>query len=136
LQQLTSLNLYDPPVNLLVLSACQTAVGDREAELGFSGLAVRTGVKSALASLWSVSDEGTLVLMSNFYAYLREKPLKVGALRQAQLAMLSGETRWENGSLKVLDQQIPVSSGLAQLGERDLSHPYYWSGFTLVGSPW
>jgi CHAT domain-containing protein len=57
----------DPPVDLLVLSACQTAIGDKEAELGFAGLAVQAGVKSVLASLWSVSDEGTLGLMTEFY---------------------------------------------------------------------
>ncbi|MFZ9739429.1 MAG: CHAT domain-containing protein, partial [Prochlorotrichaceae cyanobacterium] len=58
---------FSPAVELLVLSACRTAVGDINSELGFAGLAVQTGVKSALASLWYVSDAGTLALMSELY---------------------------------------------------------------------
>ena len=59
-----------PRVELLVLSACRTALGDEQAELGFGGLAVASGVKSALASLWYVSDQGTLGLMTEFYSQL------------------------------------------------------------------
>ncbi|MFZ9740182.1 MAG: CHAT domain-containing protein, partial [Prochlorotrichaceae cyanobacterium] len=59
------------PVELLVLSACRTALGNEEAELGFAGLAVQAGVKTSLASLWYVSDEGTLGLMTEFYRQLR-----------------------------------------------------------------
>ena len=58
-------------MNLLVLSACSTALGDEDAELGFAGLAVASGARSALASLWEVSDEGTLGLMTEFYRLLR-----------------------------------------------------------------
>jgi CHAT domain-containing protein len=65
LNQLSELGWNNPAVELLVLSACRTALGDEQAELGFAGLAVQAGVKSAIASLWSVSDEGTLGLMTS-----------------------------------------------------------------------
>ncbi|NEO88412.1 MAG: CHAT domain-containing protein, partial [Spirulina sp. SIO3F2] len=75
----------EPEVELLVLSACETALGDVDAELGFAGLAVQAGVKSALASLWQVSDLGTLALMNQFYGQLGDPAvtIKAEALRQA-----------------------------------------------------
>ena len=58
LDELPTLKLTDPLVELLVLSSCRTALGDPQAELGFAGLAIKAGVKSALGSLWYVSDAG------------------------------------------------------------------------------
>ncbi|NEP12852.1 MAG: CHAT domain-containing protein [Symploca sp. SIO2C1] len=136
LDRLRELALNNPPVNLLVLSACKTALGDKEAELGFAGLAVLAGVKSALGSLWSVSDDGTLALMGGFYHNLGESRFKTEALRQAQLAMLKGEIRLEEGQLVYGDQKIPLPAELGQLGDHDLTHPYYWSAFTIIGNPW
>ncbi|XFA73208.1 CHAT domain-containing protein [Thermosynechococcaceae cyanobacterium Okahandja] len=109
LKNLPTLNLGRPPVELLVLSACQTALGDQDAELGFAGLALQSGAKSALASLWSVSDAGTLALMQAFYRHLQTAPTKADALQQAQLDLLRGS---------------------------DFKAPYFWSGFTLIGAPW
>jgi CHAT domain-containing protein len=126
----------DPPVDLLVLSACQTAIGDKDAELGFAGLAVQAGVKSVLASLWSVSDEGTLGLMTEFYRDLKTAPIKAEALRQAQLAMLKGQVRLEAGQLHSLRGSISLPPALAALENENLSHPYYWAAFTVIGSPW
>ncbi|NEP09316.1 MAG: CHAT domain-containing protein [Symploca sp. SIO2C1] len=136
LDQMRELGFHNPQVELLVLSACRTALGDPEAELGFAGLAVLAGVKSALGSLWYVSDEGTLGFMSNFYQQLQSAPIKAEALRQTQLAMLRGEVRLENGKLVSSDRTIPLSPELQNLGDKDLTHPYYWSAFTLIGSPW
>ncbi|MEA5468711.1 CHAT domain-containing protein [Spirulina sp. 06S082] len=136
LDRLRELNLNNPATELLVLSACRTALGDAEAELGFAGLAVAAGVKSALGSLWYVSDEGTLALMGGFYDYLRDAPIKVEALRQAQLAMLRGETRLAGGNIFISDTSFPLTPELAELGDLDFRHPYFWSGFTLIGSPW
>lgn len=68
----------------MVLSACRTAIGDKQAELGFGGLAVQSGVKSAVACLWYVSDAGTLALISEFYPQLKTAPIKAEALRPAQ----------------------------------------------------
>jgi filamentous hemagglutinin family protein len=129
-----------PQVELLTLSACRTALGDLQVELGFAGLAVQAGVKSALASLWYVSDEGTLALMSGFYQHLRQPDvtIKAEALRQAQLAMLRKQVRVENGQLQGLDElgSIPLPPELAQQSTHDFSHPYYWAAFTMIGSPW
>ncbi|HEY9798555.1 MAG TPA: CHAT domain-containing protein, partial [Leptolyngbyaceae cyanobacterium] len=123
LDQVRQLGLNDPPAQLLVLSACRTALGDEEAELGFAGLAVQAGVKSALASLWSVDDEATLGLMASFYEQLKKAPIKAEALRQAQLAMLTGKTRMEGGKLLTEYGNFPLSPQLAKSGNRNLIHP-------------
>lgn len=140
LNQLRNLKLNQPPVELLVLSACTTAVGDEKAELGFAGLAIQAGVKSALASLWYVSDAGTLGLMNTFYQALSTSPIKAEALRQAQLGMLQGKVRLEQGYLinetGTNTAKIPLPPEIASRGNVDLSHPFYWAGFTLIGSPW
>ncbi|MGB6169334.1 MAG: CHAT domain-containing protein, partial [Geitlerinemataceae cyanobacterium] len=138
LDRLRELGWNDYPVELLVLSACRTAVGDGDSELGFAGFAVQAGVKSVLASLWYVSDDGTLGLMTEFYQKLQQAGIttKSEALRQAQLAMLRGDLHVQNGELVESEGTVPLSEELAHGGDRDLSHPYYWSGFTMVGSPW
>jgi filamentous hemagglutinin family protein len=138
LDQLRQLGWNNPPVELLVLSACRTALGDEQAEFGFGGLAVAAGVKSAVASLWYVSDGGTLGLMSEFYQQLRTAPIKAEALREAQIAMIKGQVRIEGGRLFTTGTPGVVSlpSELAQSGDTALSHPYYWAAFTMIGSPW
>jgi CHAT domain-containing protein len=136
LDQLKQLRLSDPKVELLVLSACRTALGDEKAELGFAGLAIYSGVKSALASLWYVSDEGTLGLMTEFYRQLKGANIKAEALRQAQLAMLRGQVRLENGILTGSKGGVTLPPELARLGNQTLSHPYYWASFVMIGSPW
>jgi len=138
LNQLRQLNWNNrrSPVELLVLSACRTAVGDEKAELGFAGFAVQAGVKSALASLWYVSDEATFGLMTEFYRQLQTSPIKAEALRKAQLAMINREVRLENGKMHNSNGDIPLPASLASLGDKNLSHPYFWSAFTMIGSPW
>ncbi|MGB3535215.1 MAG: CHAT domain-containing protein [Microcoleaceae cyanobacterium] len=138
--ELRQLNSTDQPLELLVLSACETAFGDAEAELGLAGLAVQTGVKSVLASLWQVDDAATLGLMSEFYRQLSQMryTVKAEALRQAQIAMIEGDVRVEAGQLRSLSRgdrpvNLPV---LAAEGNVSLSHPYYWASFVMVGSPW
>lgn len=98
------------PVELLVLSACQTAAGDRRAALGLAGLALRSGARSTLATLWSVSDRSTADLMTTFYQQLvRSSPKlsKAESLRQAQLQLLH-DPRYH--------------------------HPFFWAPFVLVGN--
>jgi CHAT domain-containing protein len=138
LDQLRQLDWSELPVELLVLSACQTALGDRQAELGFAGLAFQAGVKSSVASLWQVSDLGTLALMREFYWQLAnpEVTTKTEALRRTQIAMLSGDVRIENGQIYTSAGVLPLPEDLKQFQNLDLSAPYYWSAFTLVGSPW
>ncbi|WP_414514552.1 CHAT domain-containing protein [Nostoc sp. PCC 9305] len=136
ISQLRQLKLSQPPVELLVLSACRTALGNPEAELGFAGLAVLAGVKSAMGSLWSVNDESTMGLMTSFYEKLKETPIKAEALRQAQVAMLKGQVRLEKGRLVTASKSFPLPPELREIGDKEFAHPYYWSGFTIVGNPW
>ncbi len=96
------------PIELLVLSACQTATGDRRAALGLAGLAVRSGARSTLATLWSVNDRSTAFFMVEFYRELGQPGVtKAQAVRNAQLALLK-QSQYE--------------------------HPYYWSPFILLGN--
>jgi len=96
------------PLELLVLSACQTASGDQRAALGLAGVAVRSGARSTVATLWSVNDEAAATLMARFYQELTQPGMtKAQALRQAQLALLR---------------------------EPQFKQPYYWSPFVLIGN--
>jgi filamentous hemagglutinin family protein len=131
--ELRRLRWYDDPqVELLVLSACETALGNVNAELGFAGLAVQAGVKSALASLWQVSDRSTMALMGEFYQNLVNPDIttKAEALRQAQLALL------RRNQLSGLTQGLDAVQDLAAVQRANFSHPFYWSAFMMVGSPW
>jgi CHAT domain-containing protein len=77
------------PIELLVLSACQTATGDERAALGLAGVAVRAGARSTLATLWFVSDEATAEVMTRFYQKLTDTSIsKAEALRLAQVELL------------------------------------------------
>ncbi len=98
----------DKAIELLVLSACETASGDKWAALGLAGMAVRAGARSTLATLWSVNDRATAKLMSDFYHELADKKLpKADAVRQAQLSLL--HSSW-------------------------YKHPFYWAPYVLLGN--
>jgi CHAT domain-containing protein len=135
LDEVRDLKLEMPVVQLLVLSACRTALGTPNAELGFAGLAVQSGAKSVLASLWAVDDVGTLVLMSEFYQQLKTARLKSTALRQTQMAMLKGNLKLGN-SFVGQKSRGSLPEELQPLTNQDLSHPYYWAAFTMIGNPW
>ncbi len=79
------------PVELLTLSACQTAEGDDRAALGLAGIAVKAGARSALATLWCVNDRATSEIITRFYQELHDHPEinKAQALRRAQVAMIN-----------------------------------------------
>ncbi len=101
-------SVRDKPVELLTLSACQTASGDDRAALGLAGIAVKAGARSALATLWFINDRASAVLVSEFYTQLHDPSLsKAKALQRAQL--------------KLLD-------------DRRYHHPIYWSPFLLIGN--
>ncbi|WP_353259732.1 CHAT domain-containing protein [Prochlorothrix hollandica] len=136
LDRIDELNWQDPLVELLVLSACETALGDTEAELGFAGMTVQAGVKSALASLWSVSDVGTLALMTEFYSQLETASSKANSLQEAQLAMIRGEVKVSDGRLSSVSRGTSLETGPDFHPPANFSHPFYWSAFTLIGSPW
>ncbi|MBW4600741.1 MAG: CHAT domain-containing protein [Calothrix sp. FI2-JRJ7] len=89
-------------IELLVLSACETAEGDKRAALGLAGIAVKAGARSTLASLWSVEDYSTTFLMGEFYQKLNTGMSKAEALRQAQLAVLQKDKKPFNWAPYVL----------------------------------
>jgi CHAT domain-containing protein len=96
-------------IELLVLSACQTAAGDNRATLGLAGVAVRAGARSTLASLWHISDRSTAFFIGEFYRELASaKVTKAEALRRAQLTLL---------------KKYP-----------NYSRPGYWAPYVLVGN--
>lgn len=95
-------------LDLLVLSACETAVGDDEASMGLAGAAVQAGARSVIASLWPVSDAGTSQLMKTFYTLYRDGRSKSAALREAQLSMI------DSGGMN--------------------GNPTVWAAFTLLGA--
>ena len=136
LANLADLNLEIPEVDLLVLSGCDTALGNKDAEFGFAGLAMQAGVKSALASLWGINDTGTVVLMTKFYEQLKLTPIKSQALRQAQMSMLNQEVSIEGTKIKGLDVDVDLPADTLNSEVQDFTHPYYWAGFTVIGNPW
>ncbi|KST66307.1 CHAT domain-containing protein [Mastigocoleus testarum] len=107
LRETNGYNSFQDPnsIDLLVLSACQTAQGDRRAALGLAGVALKAGARSTIATLWSVDDESTADLMNKFYSELKTGVNKTEALHQAQLATLDREKR-----------------------------PYFWAPFVLMGN--
>ncbi len=101
-------NLGSENIELLVLSACETAAGDKRATLGLAGIALQAGARSTLASLWSLDDESGAYLMREFYRELsKENISKAEALRQAQLKLLK---------------------------DPDYRHPVYWASYILMGN--
>lgn len=95
------------PIELLVLSACQTAEGDNRAALGLAGMAVRAGARSTIATLWQLSDDAAPRLMERFYQELATGVTKAEALRQAQLSLLNDPA---------------------------FERPFFWSPLVLVGN--
>jgi CHAT domain-containing protein len=105
-------------LELLVLSACETATGDERAVLGLAGMAVRSGASSTLATLWPVEDASAAELMGQFYQQLKQGKPKLDALRTAQIKLID--------SFKV----NPPFEELKSLPP----HPYYWAPYVLVGN--
>ena len=103
-----------------------------------SGLAVLAGVKTSVASLWTVNDAGTAALMTKFYENLKTAPIKAEALRLAQVAMAKGQIYVKNGQIEGLGAvgNLPLPINNLDEGDTSLSHPYYWAAFTMVGNPW
>jgi CHAT domain-containing protein/Tfp pilus assembly protein PilF len=88
-QMVGRLRFREQPLELLTLSACETARGDDRAALGLAGVAIQAGARSALATLWLVADEAAAVLMETFYQHLQDPGMsKARALQQAQLTLL------------------------------------------------
>jgi CHAT domain-containing protein len=96
------------PIDLIVLSACQTAEGDDRAPLGLAGVALKANANHALGSLWSIDDAAAVKVMLQFYEGFKKQGLtKAKALQQAQLSLLQ---------------------------DKNLASPYFWAPFILVGN--
>jgi CHAT domain-containing protein len=100
--------IRDKPVELLTLSACQTAAGDDRAALGLAGIAVKSGARSALATLWFVDDEASTMVVGDFYQELHTPGMsKARALQIAQIKVLT-DPRY--------------------------GHPCYWAPYLIIGN--
>lgn len=107
-QLLATETLRRHPLELLTLSACETAEGNERAPLGISGAAIRARAKSVLGTLWPVDDDAAVALMQRFYAGLSDgHTTKAQALRRAQRELIA---------------------------QPQFAHPYYWAPFTLIGN--
>jgi CHAT domain-containing protein len=102
------LRFRDEPLELLTLSACQTAVGDDRAALGLAGVAIKAGARSALATLWHVNDKAATDLVIEFYRQLQEPSVsRARALQRAQVK---------------------------QLQDARYQHPFYWAPFLMINN--
>jgi CHAT domain-containing protein len=107
-QYIGLLRFREEPLELLTLSACQTAAGDDRAALGLAGVSIKAGARSALATLWFINDQASSALVSEFYRQLQDSSVsKAVALQRAQLKMLE---------------------------EPAFDHPAYWAPFLLLNN--
>ena len=102
------LQFREDPLELLTLSACETAAGDDRAALGLAGIAIKAGARSAVGTLWHVNDESSSILVTEFYRQLQNPSVtRAAAIRQAQMKLLN-DVRYQ--------------------------HPAYWSPFILINN--
>jgi CHAT domain-containing protein len=107
-QYIGLLQFRDYPLELITLSACETAAGDDKAALGLAGIAIKAGARSALASLWHINDFATSKLVEKFYRGLKDPAgSKAKSLQSAQLNILNGSR---------------------------FQHPGYWAPFILINN--
>lgn len=120
-----------PNVDLVVLSACQTGLGDKlgngQEILGLGYQIQLTGAKASMASLWAVSDGGTQALMNAFYTALKAGNItKAEALQKAQIALMTGDSSGLGKGESIVEQSSDKKN--------EFSHPYYWASFILIGN--
>jgi CHAT domain-containing protein/Flp pilus assembly protein TadD len=126
-------------IHLVVLSACETAVGDRASDgMEIAGLSQAflgiNAAKSVLASLWSVNDDSTALSMMQFYQHLAQRNItKAEALQQVQIDFITNQFSTTNakeilsraGARRHIEGQLPIDS---------YAHPYFWAPFILIGN--
>jgi filamentous hemagglutinin family protein len=135
---------HDRTMDLITLSACHTALGDEDSELGFVGMALQAGSRSAIGTLWEVSDSATAAFFIQFYRYLRSGLEKDQALQATARAFRNGTVRLEGEGLvgpRVTADGDAILVRVDSPEERTrlsngLRHPHYWAGMVLTGSPW
>src|SRR3989475_11414024 len=81
-QYIGVLRFREEPLELLTLSACQTAAGDDRAALGLAGVSIKAGARSALATLWFINDQASSTLVSEFYRQLPDSSVSQAAAPQ------------------------------------------------------
>lgn len=134
----------DRPMDLITLSACHTALGDEQSELGFVGMALQAGARSAIGTLWEVDDAATAAFFIQFYRYLYGGLEKDQALQATARAFQNGAVRLQGDGLigpavrtsgDAMLVRIDSPEGQRRFAE-GLRHPHYWAGMVLTGSPW
>ncbi len=131
LDRIPSLRFDSPLIEMLTLSACQTSVGQ---SLGLGGLAVSSGARSVLASLWEVSDIGTAPLMIEFYNSFPDNITKAIALQKAQVNLLRGTVSIKNGEIIGIPKLPAIPLSNTNVNNINLQHPFFWSSFILIGN--
>ena len=137
-EQIQTLQNYMKDTHLVVLSACETALGGVDADgIEMSGISfyfLTNWAKAVIASLWLVNDASTSQLMQQFYQNLSTgKMTKAQALREAQIAMIQGKIQSSNTERSSVNY-TPGQSRNSESISHNLSHPYYWSPFILIGN--
>jgi CHAT domain-containing protein/flagellar biosynthesis chaperone FliJ len=139
IDQIQTLQNYMKDTHLVVLSACETALGGVDADgIEMSGISfyfLTNGAKAVIASLWLVNDASTSQLMQQFYQNLSTgKMTKAQALREAQIAMIQ-DSKIQSGDVNRSSvNYTPGQSRNSESISHNLSHPYYWSPFILIGN--
>ena len=126
------------PLDIFTISACRTALGDSQSELGFAGLALQAGARTAIGTLWYLDDVATSAFFVQFYRYLDLGLPKAEALQATRLAFATGTVHLKGD--RVVGETGELLSGLtADQRARifnGMKHPYYWAGISMLGSAW
>ena len=129
----------DAPLDLITFSACRTSLGDADSELGFAGLALQAGARSAVGTLWYVDDVATSAYFVQLYRYLEAGVPKAEALQLTRQAFVRGLVRLQGDQIVGPDGAV-LTTGLTTSQQRRASggfaNPYFWAGIGLLGSPW
>jgi len=126
------------PLDLFTISACRTALGDTQSELGFAGLALQAGARTAVGTLWYLDDVATSAFFVQFYRYLDLGLPKAEALQATRLAFATGTVHLQGD--RVVGETGELLSGLTADQRarifKGMKHPYYWAGISMLGSAW
>lgn len=129
----------EAPLDLVVLSACRTLLGDPDSELGFAGLALQAGARSAVGTLWYVDDVVTSAFFVQFYRLLEQGVPKAEALQRTRQLFAQGQVQLQ-GDRVIGAMGEPLLRDLDAAQRRrvagGMENPFFWAGIELIGSPW
>jgi CHAT domain-containing protein len=128
----------DSFLDLFVLSACRTALGDKGSELGFSGLALQAGSRSAIGTLWYIDDVATSAFFVLFYSHLDSGLPKAQAIQATRRNFSQNNLRLKDNTLVTTSGTVILENLNAQQQRRiadGLHHPFFWAGIELLGIP-